>query len=66
MVTEGFRFRLQDCHLLWWPYSMTFSYRCLCNSSRLPQPRPEGRFGLYPRSLAATDGVSVDFLSSRY
>ena len=24
------------------------------------------RFGLYPLSLAATDGVSVDFLSSRY
>ena len=46
--------------------SRHFCWRRLCNRSRLPQPRPEGRFGLYPRSLAATDGVSVDFLSSRY
>ena len=30
-------------------------------------PRPQGaRFGLYPVSLAATRGISVDFSSSRY
>ncbi len=49
--------RLQDCHLLWWPFpepsallTMTYGSRPWAN----------------PRSLAATDGVSVDFLSSGY
>ena len=30
-----------------------------------PQPQSEDWFGLDPLSLAATDGVSVDFLSYR-
>ena len=46
--------------------SRPFCLPCLCNSSEGPQPRSEDRFGLYPLSLAATNGVSVDFLSSRY
>ena len=32
----------------------------------LPQPRDESRFGLCPRSLAATDGIDVSFFSCRY
>eukprot|EP00829_Urostomides_striatus_P013587 TRINITY_DN3796_c0_g6_i1.p1 TRINITY_DN3796_c0_g6~~TRINITY_DN3796_c0_g6_i1.p1 ORF type:complete len:217 (+),score=-99.50 TRINITY_DN3796_c0_g6_i1:3-653(+) len=46
--------------------SRPFCCCSLCNSSRLPQPRSEDRFGLYPPSLAATDGVSVDFFSCGY
>jgi hypothetical protein len=37
-----------------------------CNPSVHPQPRDESRFGLVPRSLAATDGIDVSFCSSRY
>ena len=48
------------------PLSSRFRYRCFCNPSRRPQPRPEGRFGLCPRSLAATDGIDVSFCSSGY
>ena len=32
----------------------------------LPQPRDESRFGLFPISLAATDGIDVSFFSCRY
>jgi len=32
-------------------------------SSRRPQPRPEGRFGLFPFSLAATYGIDFSFSS---
>ena len=46
--------------------SRLFRYRRFCNPSVLPQPRPEGRFGLFPLSLAATDGIDVSFFSSRY
>ena len=35
-------------------------------SSRRPQPRDESRFGLFPLSLAATDGIHVCLFSSRY
>src|SRR5205814_9209725 len=38
----------------------------LSNPSVLPQPRDESRFGLFPRSLAATDVIDVSFFSSRY
>ena len=48
------------------PLSSRFRYGRFCNPSRRPQPRPEGRFGLCPRSLAATDGIDVSFCSSRY
>ena len=43
-----------------------FRYRRFCNPSVLPQPRDESRFGLYPLSLAATDGIDVSFYSCRY
>ena len=32
----------------------------------LPQPRDESRFGLCPRSLAATCGINVFLFSCRY
>ncbi len=50
------------------PLSRGFCLRCLCNSlSASATPRSKAsRFGLYPLSLAATYGVSVDFLSYRY
>ena len=35
-------------------------------SSRRPQPRDESRFGLFPLSLAATDGIDVSFFSCGY
>ncbi len=46
--------------------SRLFRYQRFCNPSRRPQPRDESRFGLFPLSLAATDGIDVSFLSSRY
>src|SRR5688572_30576921 len=48
------------------PLSSRFRYDRFCNPSRRPQPRDESRFGLCPRSLAATDGIDVSFCSSRY
>src|SRR6266404_1884308 len=36
--------------------SRLFRYQRFCNPSRRPQPRDESRFGLFPLSLAATDG----------
>ena len=46
--------------------SRSFRYDRFCNPSRRPQPRDESRFGLFPLSLAATDGIDVSFFSSRY
>ena len=46
--------------------SSRFRYGRFCNPSRRPQPRDESRFGLCPRSLAATDGIDVSFCSSGY
>jgi hypothetical protein len=52
-----FRCRLKDCHLLW----STFPDR-LADVTTTYGSKPWAN----PLSLAATDGVSVDFLSSRY
>ena len=46
--------------------SRPFCCRRFCNPSRRPQPRDESRFGLFPLSLAATDGIDVSFFSSGY
>jgi hypothetical protein len=46
--------------------SRPFRWAGICNPSRRPQPRPGGRFGLCPRSLAATDGIDVSFYSCGY
>ena len=61
----GMDLRLQDCHLLWWtfPDPLTDRYRSYMSASATPVRRP---VWADPLSLAATHGVSVDFLSSRY
>jgi len=42
--------------------SRRFCWQCLCNSSRLPQPRPEGRFGLIRfRSPLLTESRLISF-----
>jgi hypothetical protein len=42
--------------------SKQFGWSCLCNSSRLPQPRPEGRFGLVRfRSPLLTESRLISF-----
>ena len=46
--------------------SSRFRWDRICNPSRRPQPRGEPRFGLCPRSLAATDGIDVSFYSCGY
>ena len=46
--------------------SRPFRWDRICNPSRRPQPRGEPRFGLCPRSLAATDGIDVSFYSCGY
>ena len=58
---------LRDCHPLWCPFSK--GLRLAAAHSRSPAPRPQAVSRLVwasPRSLAATEGVSVDFCSSRY
>ena len=65
-VTEGSRVRLQDYHLLWSHFPESSAYDAFVTPYQRPQPQVETWFGLYPLSLAATNGVSVDFLSCRY
>ena len=62
---EGYRFRIRDCHSLWW----AFPDPSPSDAFVTPRgPATPGRSLVWadPPSLAATDGVSVDFLSSRY
>src|SRR5450755_87031 len=58
---------LPGSHRLWRPFPGDFGYR---RSTRLWVLQPRGfenpRFGLGPLSLAATQGISVDFSSSGY
>ncbi len=66
-VTQGSRFRIQDYHLLW----SDFPDRSACDAFVTPYQCPQHRkasFSVWacPLSLAATYGVSVDFLSCRY
>ena len=65
-ITEGNHFCLQDYHLLWWDFPDPSTGVAFVTPYQRPQPQVETWFGLDPLSLAATDGVSVDFLSCRY
>ena len=66
IITEGNHFCLQDYHLLWWDFPDPSAGVAFVTPYQCPQPQVETWFGLYPLSLAATNGVSVDFLSCRY
>jgi hypothetical protein len=63
---ESSRFRIRGCH----PLCPTFPDRSPSDAFVTPQgpatPGASPWFGLVPFSLAATYGVSVDFLSCRY
>ena len=66
-------FRLRDSHPLWLSIPGTFNYTADFVTSRVapetaPQPQPYcyDWFGLFPVSLAATQGISFDFFSWRY
>ncbi len=66
-VTEGSRFRIQDYHLLWLFFPEHFASNAFVTPYRCPQPqRASSLVWAIPLSLAATNGVSVDFLSRRY
>ncbi len=64
---QGSRFYVQDYHLLWFRFPADSACDAFVTAYRRPQPR-EASFSVWanPLSLAATDGVSVDFLSCRY
>ncbi len=66
-ITEGSRFCIQDFHLLW----SDFPDRSACDAFVTPCQCPQRQKASFlvwacPLSLAATYGVSVDFLSCRY
>jgi hypothetical protein len=66
-VTQGFRFRIQDYHLLWSDFPDRSACDAFVTVYRRPQPqRASSLVWALPLSLAATDGVSVDFFSYRY
>ncbi len=66
-VTEGSSFRIQDYHLRWFHFPEDFACNAFVTPYQRPQPQ-EASFLVWaiPLSLAATYGVSVDFLSCRY
>jgi hypothetical protein len=66
-VTQGSHFRIQDFHLLWFNFPEDSACDAFVTVYRCPQ-LPEASFQVWanPLSLAATYGVSVDFLSYRY
>ena len=66
-VTQGSRFRIQDFHLLWFHFPEDSAGDAFITVYRCPQHR-KASFSVWasPLSLAATNGVSVDFLSCRY
>ena len=66
IVTEGSRFRLKGYHLLWPDFPDRSTDAAFVTPYQRPQPQTEVWFGLDPISLAATDGVSFDFLSCSY
>jgi hypothetical protein len=67
IVTEGSRFRIQGYHLLWLPFPEDFACDTFVTPYQRPQPRrASSSVWAIPSSLAATDGVSVDFFSCRY
>jgi hypothetical protein len=69
---ESVGFRLRDFHPLWSAFPGAFCYPPICNSSALNRmgpttpPRQVRTVWAIPRSLAATEGISVDFFSSGY
>ncbi len=66
-VTQGSRFRIQDYHLLWSDFPDRFACDAFVTAYRRPQPQKASSLvWAVPLSLAATYGVSVDFLSCRY
>jgi hypothetical protein len=66
-VTQGFRFRIQDFHLLRSNFPEDSAGDAFVTVYRCPQPqRASSLVWAFPLSLAATNGVSVDFLSYRY
>ena len=63
----GSRFCLQDYHLLWSDFPNRSTGDHFVTPNRRPQPqRASSLVWAFPLSLAATNGVSVDFLSCRY
>jgi hypothetical protein len=66
-VTQGSRFCIQDFHLLWFNFPENSACDAFVTVYRCPQHQ-EASFPVWanPLSLAATNGVSVDFLSYRY
>ena len=66
-VTQGSHFRIQDFHLLRFNFPEDSSCDAFVTVCQCPQ-HPEASFQVWasPLSLAATYGVSVDFLSYRY
>ena len=65
LSTEGYRFRIRDCHSLWSAFPDRFPNDAFV-TPRGPATPVRRLVWAVPLSLAATDGVSVDFLSSRY
>jgi len=66
-VTQGSRVRVQDYHLLWFHFPEDSACDAFVTAYRRPQPREASlSVWAFPLSLAATHGVSVDFLSYRY
>ncbi len=63
----GSRFRIQDYHLLWSNFPVRSPDDHFVTPYQCPQPqRASSLVWAIPLSLAATDGVSIDFLSCRY
>ena len=66
-VTQGSRFRIQDFHLLRFHFPEDSAGDAFVTVYRCPQPQEASSLvWADPLSLAATYGVSVDFLSYRY
>jgi hypothetical protein len=63
----GLRFCVQDFHLLWLNFPEHSADAHFVTPYRCPQPqRASSLVWAFPVSLAATNGVSFDFLSCRY
>ncbi|HDZ69064.1 MAG TPA: hypothetical protein ENH43_01440 [Phycisphaerales bacterium] len=66
-VSQGSRFYIQDYHLLWSAFPDRSARDAFVTAYQRPQPqRASSLVWAIPLSLAATYGVSVDFLSYRY
>ena len=66
-VTEGSRIRIPDYHRLWSDFPDRSANDAFVTPCQCPQPqRASSLVWADPLSLAATNGVSVDFFSYRY